>query len=77
MAEDAESPISRPYLLWHVQGQNEFVAVVGEAETFDKIRKIRRREDWRYQITRNGALIDEATGFPAMTLPGQNLTKLD
>jgi hypothetical protein len=73
---DAGTEVPKPYLLWHVQGRSEFVAVVAEAPTFEDIKRVRRRPDWRYRITRNGALIDEITGFPALTLPGQDLTKI-
>jgi hypothetical protein len=65
---------AKPYRLWHVSGQSEFVAVVAEADTFEEIKKVRRRSDWRYQATRDGMPIDEATGFPILTLPGQDLT---
>jgi hypothetical protein len=68
---------AKPYRLWHVTGRSEFVAVVAEAETFEEIKKVRRRQDWRYQITRNGAPIDEATGFPLLLSPGQDLTSQD
>ncbi|MGA2045729.1 MAG: hypothetical protein ABSG83_20460 [Roseiarcus sp.] len=65
----------KPFRLWHVDGQNEFVAIVAEADTFEAIRRVRRRPDWRYQITRKGAPIDRGTGFPILRLPGQDLTK--
>jgi hypothetical protein len=68
---------AKPYRLWHVTGRSEFVAVVAEAETFQEIKKVRRRRDWRYQITRNGAPIDETTGFPLLLSPGQDLTSQD
>jgi hypothetical protein len=68
---------AKPYRLWHVSGRSEFVAVVAEAETFDEIRKVRRRRDWRYQITCNGKPVDEKTGFPLLRLPGQDLTAQD
>jgi hypothetical protein len=67
----------KPYRLWHVSGQNEFVAVVADADTFDEIRQVRRRSDWRYQITCNGAPVDEKTGYPILRLPGQDLTLQD
>jgi hypothetical protein len=65
---------AKPYRLWHVSGRSEFVAVVAEAETCQEIRKVRRRQDWRYQITRDGKPIDEKTGFPLLLSPGQDLT---
>jgi hypothetical protein len=68
---------AKPYRLWHVTGRSEFVAVVAEAETFQEIKKVRRRQDWRYQITRNGQPIDEKTGFPLLLSPGQDLTSQD
>jgi hypothetical protein len=76
-AERDESGLApaKPYRLWHVSGQSEFVAVVAEADTFEEIRKVRRRSDWRYQATRDGMPIDDSTGFPILTLPGQDLTE--
>jgi hypothetical protein len=68
---------SKPYRLWHVIGHSEFVAVVAEADTFEEIRKARRRPDWRYQITRDGRPIDEKNGYPLLLLPGQDLTLPD
>ena len=55
---DATNP--KPYRLWHVDG-------------WDEIKKVRRRLDWRYQITRNGTPVDE-TGSPILQAPGQSLT---
>jgi hypothetical protein len=72
---DDEGLTGKPFRLWHVDGQNEFVAVVAEADSFEEIRKVRRRPDWRYQITRDGTTIDHETGFPILRLPGQDLTK--
>jgi hypothetical protein len=66
----------RPYRLWHVEAENEFVAVVAEADSFTEIMKVRRRADWRYQITCDGKPIDEK-GFPFLQEPGQDLTKKD
>jgi hypothetical protein len=71
---EIEDQPSRQYRLWHVTGRNEFVAVVAEADTFEEIKKVRRRRDWRYQITRKGMPIDEKTGFPILLEPGQDLT---
>jgi hypothetical protein len=68
---DATNP--KPYRLWHVDGWGEFVAMVAEADTVDEIKKVRRRLDWRYQITRNGTPVDE-TGSPILQAPGQSLT---
>jgi hypothetical protein len=65
---------SKQYRLWHVNGQSEFVAVVAEADTFEELKTVRRRPDWRYQVTRDGMPIDDETGFPILTLPGQDLT---
>jgi hypothetical protein len=70
-----EGELSKPYRLWHVSGQNEFVAVVAQGDTFEEIKNVRRRPDWRYQATRNGKPINEKTGFPILTLPGQDLTQ--
>lgn len=67
----------KPYRLWHVNGRSEFVAIVAEGETFQEIKKVRRRRDWRYQITRDGKPIDEKTGFPLLLSPGQDLTAQD
>jgi hypothetical protein len=64
---------AKSFRLWHVGAEREFVAMVAEAETFEEIKKVRRRSDWRYQITRDGMPIDEA-GFPILTLPDQDLT---
>ena len=66
--------LSKPYRLWHVDGNNEFVAVIAEADAFDQLKKVRRRADWRYQATRNGIPVNIETGFPILTLPGQDLT---
>jgi hypothetical protein len=65
---------SKQYRLWHVNGQSEFVAMVAEADTFEQLKTVRRRPDWRYQVTRAGMPIDDETGFPILTLPGQDLT---
>jgi len=69
-----EEEVSNLFRLWHVGGDREFVAIVAEAETLEEIRKVKRRPDWRYQITHRGTPIDEATGYPILTLPGQDLT---
>jgi hypothetical protein len=74
---ELEGELSKPYRLWHVTGHNEFVAVVAEADRFDEIKKVRRRLDWRYQVTRNGMPIDANTGYPILTLPDQDLTLPD
>jgi hypothetical protein len=66
----------RPSLVSHVETQNEFVAVVAEADSFEEIMQVRRRTDWRYQITCNGGPIDDR-GFPILQEPGQDLTKKD
>lgn len=66
----------KAYRLWHVGAQNEFVAVVAEASSFEEIIKVRRRADWRYQITCNGKPVDDR-GFPILQEPGQDLTKKD
>jgi len=66
--------LSKPFRLWHVDANNEFVAVIAEADAFDDLKKVRRRPDWRYQATRNGMPVDIETGFPILTLPGQDLT---
>jgi hypothetical protein len=65
---------SKPFRLWHVDGASEFVAVVAEADSFAEIKKVRRRRDWRYQVTHDGRPIDDRTGFPILRLPGQDLT---
>ena len=66
----------RRFRLWHVDGRNEFVAVVAEADTFEEIKKVRRRPDWRYVVTRNGTPLDARTGYPSLRLPGEDLTTL-
>ena len=73
MESQCDSP--KAFRLWHVSADNEFVAVVAEADTFEEIRTVRRRDDWSYQITRDGMPVDLETGFPILTLPGQDLTK--
>jgi hypothetical protein len=77
MTQDETAPCGAPpakmFRLWHVQGTGEFVAFVAEADTFEEIKKVRRRSDWRYQITRNGAPIDDFNGFPLLRLPGEDL----
>jgi hypothetical protein len=74
---EARRELSKPYRLWHVNGNNEFVAVVAEADAFEDLKKVRRRPDWRYQATRNGMPVNVETGFPILTLPGQDLTLQD
>jgi hypothetical protein len=63
---------AKSFRLWHVRGRGEFIAIVAEAGTFEEIKKVRRRVDWRYQITRDGLPIDEA-GFPVLSLPGEDI----
>ena len=65
---------AKQYRLWRVDGQSEFVAVVAEADTSEELQAVRRRADWRYQAMRDEMPIDEETGFPILTLPGQDLT---
>jgi hypothetical protein len=74
---EIEGSRSKAYRLWHVTGRGEFVAAVAEADTFEEIKKVRRRLDWRYQITREGMPIDEKTGYPILLEPGQDLTLQD
>jgi hypothetical protein len=74
MTSDDLNATPKTYRLWHVDGNNEFVAVVAEADSFEEIRKVRRRADWRYQITCDGNPIDD-NGFPILQEPGQDLTK--
>jgi hypothetical protein len=74
---EIEGSREKPYRLWHVTGRGEFVAAVAEADTFEEINKIRRRADWRYQITRQGRPIDQKTGYPLLLEPGQDLTLQD
>jgi hypothetical protein len=64
----------KTYRLWHVGTDNEFLAVLAEADSFEEIRKVRRRADWRYQITCDGKPVDDR-GFPILQEPGQDLTK--
>jgi hypothetical protein len=64
----------KAYRLWHVGQSNQFIAVVEEAESFEEIKQVRRRADWRYQITCDGKPVDEK-GFPILQEPGQDLTK--
>jgi len=71
--EQPKIETAKAYRLWRVARQGEFVAVVAEADTFEEIKRVRRRADWRYQMTRRGAPIDER-GYPILTLPGQDLT---
>ena len=71
-----DGALAKDFRLWHVNPHNEFVAVVAEADSFEEIRKVRRRKDWRYQITRKGRPIDLQTGFPILRLPGEDLTEL-
>jgi hypothetical protein len=69
-----EGDVPKLYRLWHVGGPNEFIALVAEADTFEEIISVRRRKDWRYLVTRNGAPVDLHAGFPILTLPGQDST---
>jgi hypothetical protein len=66
----------KSYRLWRVEAQNEFVAAVAEADSFEEIIKVRRRADWRYQITCDGRPIDDK-GFLILQEPGQDLTQKD
>jgi hypothetical protein len=50
-----DGPPAKSFRLWHVQGSGEFVAFVAEADSFEEIKRVRRRDDWRYRITRDGA----------------------
>jgi hypothetical protein len=68
-----DGPPEKSFRLWHVQGTGEFVAFVAEADTFEEIKKIRRRADWRYQITHNGSPIDDIGGYPLLRLPGDDV----
>jgi hypothetical protein len=51
---EIEGALSKPFRLWHADGQSEFVALIVEADSLEEINRVRRRGDWRYQITRNG-----------------------
>jgi hypothetical protein len=72
--QNTSDPTPKEYRLWRVDRDSEFVAVVAEADTFEKLKAVSRRPDWRYQAMRKGRPIDEETGFPILTLPGQDLT---
>jgi hypothetical protein len=74
MTPDYLNANPKTYRLWHVDSHNEVVAVVAEADSFEEIRKVRRRTDWRYQITCDGKPVDDR-GFPILQEPGQDLTK--
>jgi hypothetical protein len=70
-----ENGNGRLFRLWRVAAPNEFVGVVAEADTLEDIKRVPRRSDWRYQVTRSdGKPIDERTGYPILRLPGQDLT---
>jgi hypothetical protein len=66
--------LSKPYRLWRVNGNNEFVSIIAEADAFEELKRVRRRPNWRYQATRKGMPVNIETGFPILTLPGQDLT---
>jgi hypothetical protein len=70
----SDSPVRKAYRLWHVGLQNEFIAIVAEGGSFAEIIQVRRRSDWRYQITCDGKPVDDK-GFPILQEPGQDLTK--
>jgi hypothetical protein len=70
----SEDTLPETYRLWHVGAENEFIAVVAEAGSFNEIIKVGRRPDWRYQITCAGRPVDD-NGFPILQEPGQDLTK--
>jgi hypothetical protein len=74
MTSDDLDATPKTYRLWHVDGDNEFVAAVAEADSFEEIRKVRRRTDWRYQITCDGKPVDDR-GFLILQEPGQDLTR--
>jgi hypothetical protein len=69
-----DGPPAKSFRLWHVQGSGEFVAFVAEADSFEEIKRVRRRDDWRYRITRDGAPIDDFSGFPLLRLPGEDVS---
>jgi hypothetical protein len=69
-----EGATTKPFVLWHVGSPYEFVAAVAEADTFDEISRVRRRPDWRYQITHNGAPASGKLGFPLAIALSQDLT---
>jgi hypothetical protein len=71
---EIEGALSKPFRLWHANGQSEFVALIAEADSLEEINRVRRRGDWRYQITRNGMPVD-SHGYPILQLPGQDLTE--
>jgi hypothetical protein len=48
--------------------------MVAEADTSEQLKTLRRRPDWRYQVTRAGMPIGDESGFPILTLPAQDLT---
>jgi hypothetical protein len=74
--ERGADAVPKPIRLWRVEAENEFVGVVAEADSFDEIIKVKRRPDWRYQITCDGRPIDD-NGFPILQEPGQDLTQRD
>lgn len=69
-----DGSLSKSYILWHVGGPNEFVAAVAEADSFDEIIKVRKRLDWRYQITKDGNPVSFRVGLPLAVALGQDLT---
>jgi hypothetical protein len=69
-----ERATTKPFVLWHVGSPYEFVAAVAEADTFDEISSVRRRPDWRYQITHNGKPVSGRLALPLATALGQDLT---
>jgi hypothetical protein len=73
---EIEGALAKPFRLWHANGQSEFVALIVEADSLEEINRVRRRRDWRYQITRNGMPVD-SHGYPILQLPGQDLTETE
>lgn len=51
---DRISEFAMRFRLWRVDTRNDHVAIVAEADTLEEITSVRRRSDWRYQITCNG-----------------------
>jgi hypothetical protein len=69
-----DGAMSKPFVLWHVGSPYEFIAAVAEADTLDELGRVRKRADWRYQITHNGLPLSGKTGLPLATQLGQDLT---
>ena len=56
---EIETPFPMSFRLWRIGLGNEYIAIVAEADTIDEIVSVKRRADWRYQITCRGFAVHD------------------